>query len=276
MDWKAAPSDKSKMWINKSLELAVQFLCNWRCISCDALSQFPTISFIRKGTMTVAQIQHFIDEMYKHNAYIGRVRIIGGEPTLFPHLEQVVGMMYESLVLHGFVGQLEMVTNGSNPDKCRAVRQWVKVRVSDEGDKQKHHVSNFVHTPLSLGYAGSVCSSPFHCGFQLCGYGYFPCSSGSGIARLRDDMMRWQRLTLPTCEKPCNAVRETWPDLVDLCGHCYHALKPEHKIKSGTGMQPGQHALNTPSKDVWGHLAPWIMGKQPTWPIYGQPEPVPA
>lgn len=277
MDWKAPPADGSKMWLNKSLELAIQFLCNWRCTACDAFSQFPTVSFIRKGTMTLDQLQHFADEMRAANAYFGRIRIMGGEPTIFPKIEDAVRLLHEQLVVPGYIGRLEMITNGSNPDKAKALKPWIeKIRVSDENDKQRSHTANLVQTPLSLGYQGEVCSSPFHCGIQLSAYGYFPCSSGSGIAKFRNDMQRWQRLTLPTCVKPCNCVRETWPDLADLCGHCYHALKPEHKIKCGTGMQPGQHAMNTPNSDAWQHLAPWLAGQQFDWPVYGAAQPAAA
>jgi hypothetical protein len=269
-NWKAPPSDPGKMWLNRSLELCVILTCDWRCASCNAYSQFPTIGFIRKGMMSLAQIRFFIGEMQQHNAYFGRIRILGGEPCLWPFLEEGVKLLHEGLVVTGHVGRLELITNGDHMDRARAVKPWIeKVRVSDEGDKQRNHIASMAATPLTMGYEGHVCSQPGFCGIQLSALGYFPCSPGSGIAKLRD-MKQYQRLTLPTCKKPRNVVSETWPDLVRLCDHCAHALKPEHKVRSGTGVQPGQHALSAPHPEVWNQLAPHLAGKQLDWPIYGQ------
>ncbi len=272
-NWKSPPFDSSKMWLNRSLELAVQLLCDWRCCGCNSYSQFPTIGFIRKGTMTLSMIEHFIGEMKEKNAYFGRIRILGGEPTLWGPLPQAAKLLYDELVVPGHIGRLELITNGDHMDKAREVKPWIeKVRVSNESDKIKHHVASMVQTPLSLGYPPSEikpCSQPTFCGVQLSAYGYFPCSGGAGVAKLRD-MKKFQRLTLPTCKKPRNMVAETWPDLAELCGHCMHGLKDEHKIKCGTGMQPGQHALNAPSPEVWEHLGPLLAGKQLDWQLYGQ------
>lgn len=277
MNWKAPPADPQKKWLNKSLEIQILLACNWTCTACDQFSQFSSIGWIKKGTMSLKQIEHFIGEMKSTNSYIGRIRLVGGEPSLHPKLKEIIHALHWELVVPGYIAQLEMVTNGSHPEKIESAKQSenpalpLKVRVSDENDKQRSHTANLPATPLSLGYEGKPCSAPWHCGMSLNMYGYFPCSSGAGIARLMNDMPRWQRLTLPQCVEPCKAVQETWPDLADLCGHCYHALKPEHKIKCGTGQQPGQHALNAPSPETWAQLSPWLSGQQPDWKIYGAP-----
>ncbi len=222
--------------------------------------------------MTLAMIQNFIREMHDANAYFGRIRILGGEPTMWGPLPQAAKMLYDDLVVPGYIGHLELITNGDNMEKAREVKPWVvKIRVSNEADKQKHHTASMVNTPLSMGYPPAdikPCSQPTFCGIQLSAYGYFPCSAGAGLAKLRN-LQKFQRLELPTCVKPRNVVRETWPDLSELCGHCMHALKEEHKIKCGTGMKPGQHALSAPSPEVWEHLGPLLAGKQLDWQLYG-------
>ena len=214
--------------------------------------------------MTLPQLEYFVCEMKNRNAYIGRIRLVGGEPSIHPKLTQIVDLLHSEFV-PTFVGRLEIVTNGSHPERILPLSSYFeKIRISDERDKQKYHTSNLVHTPASLGYEGRICNAPFHCGFSLNYFGYFPCSAGAGIARMQD-WMKWQRLELPV------SVLQTWPDLQLLCNHCYHALKPEHKIKCGTGTIDGQHALNAPGKDTWQHLAPWLQGKQADWPVYGAP-----
>jgi len=212
--------------------------------------------------MSPTQVQHFATEMRENNAYLGRVRVLGGEPTAHPKLAEISEILCE-LVKEGHVGALEMVTNASNMDAVHDVRHFYnKVRRSDENEKQKTHTANLVHTPAILGYRGKVCSAPTFCGISLNYYGYFPCSSGAGLARLMDDMERWQRLSLPK-KKPL----EEWSDLEDLCQHCFHALKPEHKIKCGTD----KYELNVPHPKVWNFLGGWLNGKKPEgWKVYGQ------
>jgi len=280
MDWKAPPADTSKRWLNKSLEIQIMLACNWSCHACDQFSQFSSFAWIKRGTMSVEQIERFVAEMCETNSYIGRIRLVGGEPSLHPKLPQIVTLLSQRLRDAGHIGQLEIITNGTHPEKIKAARkvistdgepgEWpLKVRTSDEGDKQKHHTANLVHTPASLGYEGKMCSAPWHCGMSLNYYGYFPCSSGAGIARFLDDVPRWQRLSLPLCVKPCNAVRENWPELQQLCNHCYHGLKDEHKVKCGTGTIPGQDALNKPSPEMQAQIDHWKSGAQPDWKIYG-------
>lgn len=265
MNWKAPPADPNKRWLNRSLELQIILACNWSCTGCDALSQFHGVSFVKRGTMTVAQVQHFVDEMRQANAYFGRIRIMGGEPSLHPKLTEIVHLLHTALVQDGHVGQLELITNGSHPEKLTAIRSLVKVRVSDENDKQKHHVATLVHTPESLGYQGKRCSSPEHCGWSLSCYGFAPCSAGAGLMRLWDMVSQYGLTSLPQQK----GTEANWPELQRLCDLCYHGLRDEHKIKCGTGQQPGQHALNAPGPEIWERLAPWLTGQSANWPIYG-------
>lgn len=261
MNWKAPPADPTMKWVNRSMEMQILLACNWNCCACDQHSNYPGISFVRKATMTTHQVESFIDEMCLNRAYIGRIRLVGGEPTMHPKFTEIVHELHKELVGRGLVGRLECVTNGSKMEKFEEVKGLVKVRVSDEADKQKSHVANLPHTPASLGYEGKMCSAPWHCGFSLNYYGYFPCSSGAGIARLTDQMMPWQRLSLPV-----EGIEKTWPDLQQLCNQCYHALRPEDKVRCGTQL----YQLNQPGPETWPHLAQWLNGKQPDWPIYGQ------
>jgi hypothetical protein len=265
--WNEPPADTSKLWLNKSCEIQLLLACSWSCPSCDQGSQFPQIAWVKRGTMTLAQIHKFIGEMQDKNAYFGRVRLVGGEPSLHPHLLEIVTALRDGLQARGHIAGIELVTNGDHMDRLVKVRPMLsKLRRSGNEEKQKHHIANLVQTPNSLGYAGKPCRSPWHCGISLNRYGYFPCSAGAGVARFMDDVPRWQRLELPTCVKPCNAVRETWPDLVELCGHCYHGLRAEHKIKCGTS----DPERNKPGEHIRPQMERWASGEQPQWRVYGK------
>lgn len=260
MNWKSPPADPSMIHVNNSMELATNYSCNWACCACEVWSQFPGISFVRKATMTLAQINHFIGEMKAKNAYIGRIRVLGGEPTIHPKFHEIIELLHKELVSAGHIGQLEIITNGSHPDKIKPIRHLVKVRVSGEDQKQKSHVANMAATPNSLGYEGHMCNAPWHCGFSLNYYGYFPCSTGAGLARLHD-WMHHQRLELPI-----RGVRTEWPNLQELCNFCYHGLHDEDKVRCGTKL----YQLNVPSEETWQSLGPWLNGKQPNWEVYGK------
>lgn len=266
MSWKDPPADPNKLWLNRSIEIQVLLACNWSCSACDQHSNFHGISYIKKGTMTLAQIQHFIDELKTANGYFGRIRLVGGEPTMHPKFAEIVRLLHESLV-PAHVGGLELITNGdNNSHKIEPVRHLLRVRISNERDKQRSHVANLPATPASLGYQGKRCGQPEFCGWSLSYFGYSPCSSGAGIMRLRDLMGDHQRLTLPTVRP----TEQTWPGLQSLCDQCYHGLKDEDKVRCGTGQQPGQLELNTPSAETWSHLGQWVQGKPAAWPIYGE------
>lgn len=261
MNWKSAPADPSRLWLNKSIEIQIMLACNWRCPSCDQMSQFGSFSFIKKGTMSLDQIAHFCDEMVTSNAYFGRARLVGGEPTIHPKFAEIVELLHTRLVATGHIGIIEVVTNGSHPERIAPVKHLIsKVRVSGNGDKEKHHVANLVHTPASLGYQGKRCGQPEHCGWSLSYYGFAPCSSAAGIMRLRDLMPEHQRLELPQVR----GTEANWPKLQDACNLCYHALRPEDKIHAGLDA-----SKNIPGEEIAPMVDEWKAGKIPTWPIYG-------
>lgn len=264
-NWKLPPEDPSKMWLNRSMEMQILLACNWACVSCDAGSNNSRFDFVKKGTMTPEQINHFCSEMKSKNAYFGRIRIMGGEPTVHPNFKELVQLLHDQLV-PDYIGCLEVVTNGSHPERIKEVRHLLrKARVSGENAKQAAHVANLIHTPASLGYEGHMCNAPWHCGISLNYWGYFPCSSGAGISRF-EDWMKWQRRELPTCKQPGNVVREAWPDLQELCNHCYHGLRDEDKVRSGTS----DPSKNKPGEHIREKIEAWKAGKKVEWNVYGQ------
>lgn len=261
-NWKEPPTD-GQLWINKSLEMQILLLCNWSCVACDQFSQHPKVNFVRDGTMEVWQVEVFKDELTRHNAYFGRVRVLGGEPTVHKDFKQIVALLASLVPEH--LGAVEVVSNGSRPNKLAEVRGLAKIRVSGESQKEAAHVANLLHTPRSLGYSGRMCNAPWHCGISLNRWGYFPCSSGAGIARLEDWMAPWQRLSLPIPKSPGNAVREAWPHLQEMCDHCYHGLRDKDKVKCGTS----DPERNKPGPHIAHRVEDWLAGKTAEWQIYG-------
>jgi len=263
--WKKGPDKEGMLYVNTSLEVQILLQCNFSCSPCDAFSNYHGVHWIKKGTMTLKQIKHFAAEMRDNNASLGRVRLLGGEPTMHPKLEEICKIM-QGLQKDGHVRIVEMVTNASNMEKANEVKPYLnKIRRSDLNEKNKTMVANLVHTPKSLNTKAYICSAPSFCGLSLNAFGYFPCSSGAGLARLLNDVPRWQRTELP--KKP---FMEIWPDLLDLCSHCYHSLPVEKKQELKCG--PKNYEKNTPNPEMWSYLSQWINGRVTPrdWKVYGE------
>ncbi len=84
--------------------------------------------------MSFAQIGHFVGEMKTANAYFGRIRILGGEPTINPKFAEICALLHKELVTTGHVGVLEVITNGSNPE---ADIQFVKVPAGEARNRDE-------------------------------------------------------------------------------------------------------------------------------------------
>jgi hypothetical protein len=275
MDWKAKPADPSKVFLNRSLEIQILLACNWSCHACDQFSQFTKFQWVKKGTMTLSQIEYFCREMQAGNFYFGRIRLVGGEPTIHPKFCEIVETLHRELVAKGHVGGIQVITNGSHKERVQPIAHLLdKLKTSGEASKQKNHTANLVHTPASLGYEGKRCGQPEYCGWSLNYYGYAPCSSGAGIMHLRDLMDEHGRASLPQVA----GTEKTWPKLQELCNNCYHALRDEDKIRCGTGQRAEDVGKNAPSAEAALHIEKWQHGKVPDWPVYGekQEHPVPA
>jgi len=216
--------------------------------------------------MTVDQIQYFADEMREKQAYFGRIRMLGGEPTLHPKLEEICQIL-RGLVEDGHIGFLEMVTNASHMEKAAIVKPYqVKIRRSSAAEKDKRMVANLVQVPNTLGIAPKICSAPSYCGLNLNVCGFFPCSAGAGLAKLMSEVPRWQRMSVPT-----RPFIEEWPDLLDLCGWCFHGIS-DGAIKETLKCGPANYEKNTPHEAMWKHLAPWLNSKTTPkdWKLYGE------
>jgi Fe-coproporphyrin III synthase len=101
------------------LSIILTYRCNSRCSMCH-IWQHPTLPAEEVSPATLAQLPagfHFLN-------------LTGGEPTLRADLEQIVDL------LHPKARQLEISTNGLQPDKLERIVQKhpdVKIRISLEG-----------------------------------------------------------------------------------------------------------------------------------------------
>lgn len=91
----------------KSFSLSVTEYCSLKCKEC-ALS-FPY--FKKRKSYGIEDIKDNIDILFKNVDYIYYFEIIGGEPFLYPQLEEVLNFIHEYYSMH--IGKLVITTNAT-------------------------------------------------------------------------------------------------------------------------------------------------------------------
>jgi hypothetical protein len=155
--------------------------------------------------MSMEQVSRFVGEV-KRSRPLGLISVMGGEPTLHPHLGDVLSLLRVELLEKGHVREIRIATNGETPLPVEA--EGVPVYVSRPADK-KHRCQ--LAAPVDTGQPYRRCSIPFKCGISLNRFGYAPCGAGGAIARLFD--LPFTRYQLPS------SVAE-FGNLLPLCRLC--------------------------------------------------------
>ncbi len=163
-----------------SIELEITLRCNAACTQC---SRHCNSFSYGESDMTITQIQKFIDQVISAPINLGHVTVMGGEPTVHPRFEEIVHLLYTSLVLDDKAVYLEIATNGikSVPDSILSLP--VIIRTNPVSGKD--HRCQFI-APADTGQKTKPCDIPHTCGMALNCYGYFPCGAGGAIIRLFD------------------------------------------------------------------------------------------
>lgn len=186
------------------VQLEVTSKCNLRCPNCDrACGLAPT-----DECMSMEEIVRFFAESEAAGWPWKRVDIIGGEPTLWPHLDAFLDRAAKvSKKL-----KWRLTTNGTNTVN---VPEWVEVRNSAE--EKKHPVfETYNVAPVDKGVKAPVkCSIPWRCGLGLSSRGYFPCGAGAAVARVFGLDIGIKTLAELTPER----LRAQMDKLCLLCGH---------------------------------------------------------
>jgi len=212
--------DWERRIFSTSIEIDITLRCNLRCLNCDrAIRHAPG-----NEVMSVEQIQHFIDETKQLGWKWERLKLIGGEPTLHPQFDKVVGVMEHFHNANPWC-TIELWTNGYG---SLYLPGWIKVVNSHKTGIRNAFVS-FNMAPIddkrykNLDFSKG-CPLLEHCGLGLNSYGYYPCPAGStvdrvfgfdiGVKSLREfiEGKRW---------------RQQLPQLCRYCGHFKHQFKRE-------------------------------------------------
>lgn len=216
------------------VELNVTLACQSRCACCDRLCDlFPK----RTDHMTVEQVNAFVTDAKQHGG-VTKVRVLGGEPTLHPQIDEVLNILTVAIV-EGVIGAIEINTN-------TLVRGWKEIRSrhSQPGIrwdkspvKRKNHLP-FLWSPRDLGFKTmGPCRHPVQCGFSLDVRGWLPCSPTIAISRAFYDGKHY---------------RQEFPDgtpwgCEDLCPHCVYSMPRRWRKRNTRKVLDFTKAMKTPT-----------------------------
>ncbi len=199
------------------VELEILTACDLACFACDRFSDVTTAP-----NMTVSQVARFVDESLALNWEWERIRLLGGEPTLHPHLEEIVGhlMRYRRRYPKVF---LQLLSNGRG--RLAKVRDWLVDRGVDphvEGKTKGETPEWFNNQRLCPADDPSVGVLPpcgifgvHGCGIGLTRYGYFLDGAGASAARVAGYDVGVQNL----CDVTWDSMIEQSKVLCRICGH---------------------------------------------------------
>lgn len=195
------------------VQLEITTDCNLKCHNCDRNCGIAP----SKEHMGIDQIFRFVDESLRYKKFWRRIDIIGGEPTMYPELDELwkIIKMYVDKQRRCTV---RFSTNGIG-DKCEEILcslpDWVTIRNS----AKKHRENKFTaynSAPVDNGekYV-RCCSVPWRCGIALTRHGFFLCGAGASVARVFG-------LNVGIIDMidvvPENLLKQV-PELCKYCGH---------------------------------------------------------
>lgn len=197
----------------QKIELEITTNCNLLCKCCDRrCSQAPA-----KEKMSLAQIQHFVDESIQLNYRWNSISILGGEPALHPDLEEIIQILKK----YGdkFPDcNLSLVTNYHGKGVIQTIDKISHLIPVIKRPKTNNPewFNNIDLAPVDFGKMAFSCNITHECGLGLTPQGYFPCGAGASIARVLDMDIGIKSLA----DVDQTTLRSILRRVCMYCGHC--------------------------------------------------------
>jgi len=170
------------------IEIDITYRCNLRCLNCNrSINTAPS-----NQSMTISQIQQFIDDSVAVEKMWRSIRILGGEPTLHPDFRQIISMLRDYRKRFNPGCSIEVVSNGHGP-AVQAQLDWLPTDIFIENTSKQGNITPFFR-PFSTApiddqkYRNADyrngCQVISSCGIGLGPTGYFQCTVAAGIDRV--------------------------------------------------------------------------------------------
>lgn len=209
--------------MERALELDITYACNMSCTQCNrALGLLPS-----KAMMTVKQVSGILRESSRLSQPYTDIRILGGEPTLHPHLFAILdeAFLYKSVVPDSTVSLWSHGYGNKVQERLDALPSWLEVKKSPKlpivGSEQ---FDTFLAAPVdhtdensAAFYDGCSYIGPGRTGVGVTVYGIYVCPVAGAIDRvvgLDVGLRNLSEVTMEAFRKQCDS----------LCRYCGHFL----------------------------------------------------
>jgi hypothetical protein len=194
-------------------------MCDMGCVDCNrscGSRQAPAVEHL-----SLAQVQHFLDETQTQRRHWRVIQLEGGEPTLHPQFREIVLCLDRYRRGHAPATVVKVISNGASK-LCRATLAAlprsveVFITAKRQPEQASHCAFNLapVDLPELVGTDSSQgCFLPAREGLGLTRYGYYPHPVCGGIDRVFGFDIG--RRSLPRTD---DDLREQFARLCPLCG----------------------------------------------------------
>lgn len=215
----------------KHIEIDITYHCNLKCYNCDrSCNQAPT-----KISMTVKQLEKFIEESERSKKFWKRIRLLGGEPLLHENIQEILEIFSNYKQKHSQT-LIELVTNGYGKDIDEKINQIPKNIAVKNTKKltrlnkkfEPFNVAPIDIVPKSIISYSNGCWITAYCGIGLNMFGYYPC----GVSGSIDRVMGFNK-GLKNLPSDINIIKEQLKYFCRYCGNFLNRkyLKPENRLQ---------------------------------------------
>ena len=180
------------------IEIDITYKCNLRCLNCNRSINTAPSSL----SMTIKQIQEFIEDSVTVNKKWRSIRILGGEPTLHPNFRDIITLLREYRKQHNPGCSIEVVSNGHGNAVLEQL-EWLPNDIFIENTSKKGNITPYFR-PFSTAPIDDQrykfadyrngCQVISSCGIGLGPTGYFQCTVAAGIDRVTEMKIGRKRL----------------------------------------------------------------------------------
>lgn len=204
--------------INRArIDVDITWVCKLRCIHCNrSCQQAPT-----EERMTVEQFRYFLEESRERGNPWRQIHLNGGEPTLHPHLFEMLDLLLDYRRRHAPHTHLKITTSGHGEEVAEVLKRIPPGIFVRNTSKKSCYQDAFV--PLNIApvdlpeYRGADfrngCQIIRDSGFGLTPNGYYPCVLAGAIDRIFG--FNLGRMTLPA---PDDAMEHEISRFCAVCG----------------------------------------------------------
>jgi len=210
-------------WKVRAIQIEITYRCNLLCRNCNRHCNLVNLPYLKDSDMSIGQIKKFISQVKEKNVHLDAVEVMGGEPLLHPHIEEIISLLFYGLLVPGYTIYITVSSNGVFKDRVKRI-------ISDHNIKKAFEngmiTMNYVPgpkagrfycaltAPVDLGLPFGWCAQPRACGTLLNCDGYWPGGPCGAIARMFR-LTQYARYDFPL------DFAETWPRLIeDICRYC--------------------------------------------------------